>query len=119
MQVDWVYDEFSHRKAKILFKKRYKESPKESKNGSKSNLQWERILRQTRIPKGATSLKNQIGLAPGVWIPEVPILALPGFPVEIKSIWPYALEKINSLKLQKSNTEIVPVWGWGRVLYFL
>ena len=118
MQVDPVYDEFSHRKAKVVFNKKYKQSAKRGADSSEGNLQWERILRQTRIPKGAVALKNEVGLAPGVWIHKVPILALPGFPVEIKSIWPHALEKIKSLNLQKSNTAIVPVWGWGESSIF-
>ncbi|MBI3321627.1 MAG: nicotinamide-nucleotide amidohydrolase family protein [Candidatus Omnitrophica bacterium] len=45
-------------------------------------------LRQASLPRGATSLPNPIGTAPGVWLelPRLLIIALPGVPAEMRAI---------------------------------
>ncbi len=54
-----------------------------------------------------------MGIAPGIWIKEFSIIALPGFPIEIKSIWPEAKKIIQSLDFKKIHTRIIPIWGLG------
>ena len=107
-----VYDKYAKHRADLIFTKRYKRLPEKPQ----INMNW--ALRQTRIPQKSISLKNSVGLAPGIWIPEIPLLAMPGFPLEIKSIWPYALEKIKALKLKKVHTKIFPIWGHGESALF-
>ncbi len=89
---------------KVIFE-RYK-----SENRMNEELK-KRILRQARIPKGAIALKNTAGLAPGIFLPDVPLIALPGFPVEIESIWPDAQKRIESLALARFASRVVPIWG--------
>ncbi len=108
-----IYDEYARKRAKLIFEK------EDQKTGKKINeLDPKIVFRQTRIPEKATPLKNRIGIAPGIWFVKPPLLALPGFPVELKSIWPEAIQKIEKLGLKKSHTSIIPIWGLGESLVF-
>ena len=109
-----VYDKYAKRKADMVFSQRHKK-PEQSK---KSFIDMNKALKQTRIPENTTPLKNNVGLAPGIWISELPLLAMPGFPLEIRSIWPEALEKIKALDLKKVHTRVFPIWGYGESTLF-
>ena len=100
-----THDTYAKRRADTIF-------------SSKRSVDMDRVLRQTRIPENSIPLKNSVGLAPGIWIPDLPLLAMPGFPIEIRSVWPEALKKIKTLNLQKTNTRIFPVWGYGESTLF-
>lgn len=71
----------------------------------------DRVLRQARVPQGAQALENSAGLAPGIYVPQVPLIAFPGFPVEIEAIWPHAAKVIEGLGLQSYQSRVVPIWG--------
>ena len=109
-----IYDKYAKHRANVIFSPRYKKL----KQSEKIVIDMDRVLRQTRIPEGSTPLKNGIGLAPGIWISQLPLLAIPGFPLEIKSIWPEALKKIKALDLKKVYTKIFPIWGYGESTLF-
>ncbi len=107
MGVCSVYDRYAKDQAKIIFRE------KEISQQNKNKIKWDIILKQTRIPKGAYALKNRVGIAPGIWLKEFALIALPGFPSEIRSIWPEAKQIIQNLNLKKTHTEIIPIWGIG------
>ncbi|MDH5718147.1 MAG: nicotinamide-nucleotide amidohydrolase family protein [Spirochaetia bacterium] len=98
-----VMDPIAERKVKAIFQKRYTNRPDII----------EKALKQARIPQKAISLKNRVGLASGIWLPEIPLLSLPGFPIEIKSIWPFALKEIKNVSSQKPAVKIIPLWSIG------
>ncbi len=102
-----IYDAYAQKRAEKLFK---------LKRGK--HIDSKLAYRQTRIPAVGQPLKNTIGLAPGIWLPDVPLIALPGFPEEIKSIWPHALKKIHSCKLKIYFTRTIPIWGIGETDLF-
>ena len=85
---------------------------------NQENIDTNIAFKQTRIPQLSEPLLNEVGLAPGIWIPQIPLIALPGFPVEIKSIWKHALEKIQSISLQHLHSKIIPIWGIGESTLF-
>lgn len=99
-----VYEPNAERRVRAYFGRR---------GNQKKGIQLETALKQARYPEGTEALINREGLAPGIWVKDIPALFLPGFPVEIKGMWPQALEFIDSLQLEKKHTEIVPVWGVG------
>jgi len=101
------YDPASLKKVNTLIKRISKKSSSDTLFENVKN----RILRQARIPKGAVGLKNSTGLAPGIYIPEISLFSLPGFPVEIKSIWPEVIEQLSRLEIKKKVTASIPLWG--------
>ena len=105
--VDIVYDSYAEKKLRVFFK---------SRGQTKTTL--ERALRQVRIPEGCQALKNSVGLAPGIFTRQIPLIALPGFPDEIKAIWPEAKKLIQEFSFQQQETRIVPVWGIGESTLF-
>ncbi|MCB1199682.1 MAG: nicotinamide-nucleotide amidohydrolase family protein [Leptospiraceae bacterium] len=105
--VEPVYDEEAEKRVKWFFKKR-----------ARSGVSLELALRQARIPAMTIGLKNTVGLAPGIWAPRINMIALPGFPVEIKSIWPEALKIIETQDLTRRSTRILPVWAMGESQLF-
>ena len=107
MGVQPIYEPYAKRKAERVFRKNKKKTKNENE------LTWDIILKQTRIPQGSSPLKNQVGIAPGIWLKQLSLIALPGFPIEIKSIWPEAKKIIQNLNFQKIHTSIIPIWGLG------
>ncbi len=110
--VEAVYDSYAERKLRVFFKKR----KGQIENDKEKTI--ERALRQVRIPAGEEALANKVGLAPGVWVKSIPLVALPGFPLEIKSIWPQVLQKIEGLNFATEPTVEVPIWGIGESTLF-
>jgi len=84
----------------------------EAQRAERLEARLERIFRQCRIPEKAIELPNKAGLAPGIYLPELHIVSLPGFPLEIESIWPY----IEKIVLPREHILIgfaknIPIWG--------
>ena len=98
-----VPDKFSTKKVKRLMEAR----KQDFENTSMQN----RLFRQSRIIEGSHALKNPVGLAPGIFIPELPLIALPGFPLEIKGLWPEVQEIILKLAPPSQLTESIALWG--------
>jgi nicotinamide-nucleotide amidase len=86
---------------------RYKTSGNDLKRASFE----ERLYRQCRIPENAVELDNPVGLAPGIFIPDYRIISLPGFPLEIRGIWPYALKKIRENVKNQFLSKRINIWG--------
>lgn len=103
-----VYDQDSVRRVDYYF----------SKKRAGAKISREIALRQTRYPEGTIPLKNEVGLAPGIYCSKLNLIALPGFPTEIKSIWPRVLDIVKSLNLPKRKTETIPVWAMGESRLF-
>jgi nicotinamide-nucleotide amidase len=59
-----------------------------------------------------------VGLAPGIYIPEIPFIALPGFPDEIRGMWAETLKIIESQGVERAATKNIPVWGVGESQLF-
>ncbi|MES0488624.1 MAG: nicotinamide-nucleotide amidohydrolase family protein [Leptospirales bacterium] len=70
-----------------------------------------RLIRQSRIIEGSIALKNPVGLAPGIYIPELPLIALPGFPLEINGIWPQVKKIISTMAPPSQLTKTMALWG--------
>lgn len=100
-----VYEPYAEKRTRYFFEKRAKLFP--------GALSIETALRQTRVPSQATILKNKVGLAPGIFIPEKKFFALPGFPEEIRGMWHEVLEYVEALSPQRFATRIIPIWGVG------
>lgn len=105
-----VYDAHAEKRTRYFFEKRAKARP--------GSLSLETALRQARIPSRAQSIKNPVGLAPGIYLPEQNFFALPGFPDEIRGMWKEVLSRIEAVSPQRSHTKIVPVWGVGESQLF-
>ena len=114
LKVEPVNDPYAEKKARVFFKKRNFVNMSEQQ---KQKL-WERAMRQVRIPAGSKSLRNMTGIAPGVYVEEIPMIALPGFPIEIESIWPEAEKILKKYATGKASTIEVPVWGIGESSLF-
>lgn len=99
-----VYEPDAERRVRAFFERR---------KGNEKGISLDVALRQARIPDTTVPIKNIVGLAPGIFIPHIPFIALPGFPQEIKGQWDQVLEKIESLNLPKRKTTIIPIWGKG------
>jgi nicotinamide-nucleotide amidase len=56
------------------------------------------ILSQAMLPEGCEAIDNNCGLAPGIWIEqnEKILIAAPGVPLELESMMPAIIEKIES-----------------------
>ena len=104
-----VFDERSERKVQHFFSHKY--------SGASDNVDREKLLqtalRQARIPEHTRSIRNGVGLAQGFFLEKIPFIAVPGFPIEIESMWVETLEIISGLSLYKAPTRILPVWGVG------
>ncbi len=87
---------------------------------NKKNISNKQIIyKQVRYPDKAESLLNKVGFSPGIWVEKYRILCFPGFPIEIKSIWPYAEKKLISLSIDKNiMREIIPIWMVGESTIF-
>lgn len=72
-----------------------------------------RALRQGRIPSGVEVIENKIGLAPGFFAPSLALVALPGFPLEVKPMWETVRDILQKHVLQKPKPIILPIWGIG------
>jgi nicotinamide-nucleotide amidase len=59
-----------------------------------------------------------VGLAPGIFLPEIRFFALPGFPDEIKGMWPEVLRHIKEQNTARAATKIIPIWGVGESQLF-
>lgn len=105
-----VYEPHAERRTRYFFEKRARDKTR--------TISIDVALRQTRIPSRAQAIKNIVGLAPGIYIPEIPFIALPGFPDEIRGMWPEVLELTDTLELARTPTEIIPVWGVGESQLF-
>lgn len=105
-----VYEPHAEKRTRYFFEKRARLHP--------GSLSLETALRQARIPSRAQAIQNPIGLAPGIFLPELHFFALPGFPDEIKGMWPEVLRLIEELNPQRSLTRIIPVWGVGESQLF-
>lgn len=77
-----------------------------------------RLMRQGRIPAGTQAIENPAGLAPGIFIPEIPLLAFPGFPLEIEALWPEAKKRMEGLSMSNKLARVVPLWGVSEGLLF-
>lgn len=69
--------------------------------------------RQIRYPELAEVIANPRGIAPGFFVRSFPFIALPGFPVEIKSMWSAVIKVLESLPLTKLQTTERCIWGVG------
>ncbi len=112
---DWlgdmaVYEPHAEKRTRYFFEKRAKDKTRA--------MSIDVALRQARIPSRATAIKNTVGLAPGIFIPEIPFVALPGFPDEIKGMWSEVLAIIEKLDFSRSAMRIVPLWGVGESQLF-
>ena len=118
--VEPVYDPYAKRRAETIFRKRQKiESRLGGKNGGEQRgPKREIVLKQTRVPQNSVALKNEVGIAPGIWMKELSLIALPGFPIEIRSIWKRAVKVIQGLPLKKIHTRIIPIWSIGESQVF-
>ncbi|HNA78240.1 MAG TPA: nicotinamide-nucleotide amidohydrolase family protein [Turneriella sp.] len=105
-----VYEPHAEKRTRYFFEKRAKLQP--------NSYSLETALRQARIPSRAVAIKNPVGLAPGIYLPELNFFALPGFPDEIKGMWPEVLRRIEEQKTVRSVTRIIPVWGVGESQLF-
>jgi len=105
-----VYDPHSEKRTRYFFEKRVRDRTKA--------LSIEVALRQTRLPSRARAIKNTVGLAPGIFLPEINFIALPGFPEEIRGMWKETLGIMESLSLARQETKIIPVWGVGESQLF-
>lgn len=105
-----VYEPHAEKRTRYFFEKRAKDKTRV--------MSIEVALRQARIPSKATAIKNTVGLAPGIFIPEIPFIALPGFPDEIKGMWPEVLSIIERLDFSRSAMRIIPLWGVGESQLF-
>lgn len=104
-----VYSEKAKRKTELVFKRRLRTR----EPGGSSQRTLEQALRQCRLPEGAVELDNTSGLAPGIFLPGINLIALPGFPMEIKAIWPGVQGIIKELVTDPRALEIIPIWGVG------
>lgn len=124
-----VYDPHSERRTRYFFERRAREQSDKDvarsaaegmpKAADKTRpLSIEVALRQTRLPSRARAIKNTVGLAPGIFLPEINFIALPGFPDEIRGMWKETLGIMESLSLVRRATKIIPVWGVGESQLF-
>lgn len=99
-------DQVALQKLKNYFanKKNYSVIKKES---------FELARRQIRYPELAEVIANPMGIAPGFFVRSFPFIALPGFPVEIKSMWSAVIKILESLPLTKLQTTERTLWGMG------
>lgn len=105
-----VYEPHAEKRTRYFFERRAKQIP--------GSLSIETALRQARVPSRSTAIKNPVGLAPGIYLPELNFFALPGFPDEIKGMWKEVLRRIEEQNPQRSLTKIIPVWGVGESQLF-
>jgi nicotinamide-nucleotide amidase len=105
-----VYEPHAEKRTRYFFEKRAKDKTRV--------MSIDVALRQARIPSKSTAIKNTVGLAPGIFIPEIPFIALPGFPDEIKGMWPEVLSIIERLDFSRSAMRIIPLWGVGESQLF-
>lgn len=105
-----AYEPHAEKRTRYFFEKRAKQQP-----GAYS---LETALRQARIPSRAVAIRNPVGLAPGIFLPDINFFALPGFPDEIRGMWPEVLRRIEQQNAERSVTRIIPVWGVGESQLF-
>ncbi len=105
-----VYEKHAERRTRFFFEKRARDQTRA--------MSIDVALRQARIPSRARAIKNPVGLAPGIFIPEIPFIALPGFPDEIKGMWAETLSLIEAQGVSRAATKIIPVWGVGESQLF-
>lgn len=105
-----VYEKHAEKRTRFFFERRAADKTRA--------MSIETALRQARIPSRARAIKNSVGLAPGIFIPEIPFVALPGFPDEIKGMWAETLKLIESEGVDRAQTKIIPVWGVGESQLF-
>lgn len=105
-----VYEPYAERRTRYFFEKRAKDKTR--------TLSIDVALRQARIPSRAKAIKNTVGLAPGIYLPDSNFIALPGFPDEIRGMWQETLSIFEQIGLNKRATRIYPVWGVGESQLF-
>ncbi|MBX3722594.1 MAG: nicotinamide-nucleotide amidohydrolase family protein [Turneriella sp.] len=105
-----VYEKHAEKRTRYFFERRARDQTRA--------ISIETALRQARIPSRAQAIKNTVGLAPGIFIPEIPFIALPGFPDEIKSMWAETLGLIEAQGVERAATQIIPIWGVGESQLF-
>lgn len=105
-----VYEKHAEKRTRYFFERRAKDQTRA--------ISIETALRQARIPSRAQAIKNTVGLAPGIFIPEIPFIALPGFPDEIKGMWAETLQLIEAQGVERAATQIIPIWGVGESQLF-
>ncbi len=105
-----VYEPHAEKRTRYFFEKRAKLQP--------NSYSLETALRQARIPSRAVAIKNPVGLAPGIYLPEINFFALPGFPDEIRGMWGEVLRRIEEQNAARYITRIIPVWGVGESQLF-
>jgi len=105
-----VYEPQAEKRTRYFFEKRAKLQP--------NSYSLETALRQARIPSRAVAIKNPVGLAPGIYLPELNFFALPGFPDEIKGMWPEVLRRIEETVAVRWITRVIPIWGVGESQLF-
>jgi nicotinamide-nucleotide amidase len=105
-----AYDPHAEKRTRYFFERRAKDKTR--------TLSIDVALRQARIPSRAQSIRNTVGLAPGIFIPEAHFIALPGFPDEIRGMWSETLKIIEDVGVDRAETRIIPVWGVGESQLF-
>lgn len=124
-----VYDPHSEKRTRYFFERRAKDqrdkdvarsaAPGKAQAADATKaFSLELALRQARLPSRARAIKNTVGLAPGIFLPEVNFIALPGFPEEIKGMWAETLAIIEEQGIHRAPTKIIPVWGVGESQLF-
>jgi|GEM_PF-174297 len=105
MGVQAVFVKDCEKRVKVIIDKYAKEAPEGM------GLFEKRLYRQCRMPENAVALPNRAGLAPGIYIDDYKMVSLPGFPLEIRDIWPHALEKIRQNTASSFLSKTFNVWG--------
>jgi nicotinamide-nucleotide amidase len=105
MGVKAVFVKECEKRVKVIIEKYAAEAP------TARDLYEQRLYRQCRIPENGLALPNHAGLAPGIYIHDYKIVSLPGFPLEIRDIWPHALEKIRQNVKSHFLSKTFNVWG--------
>jgi nicotinamide-nucleotide amidase len=105
-----IYEPDAEKRTRYFFEKRARLKP--------NSYSLETALRQARIPSRAIAIKNPVGLAPGIYLPELNFFALPGFPDEIRGMWPEVLRRIEETVALRWLTRVIPIWGVGESQLF-
>lgn len=86
-------------------------------SGKKESF-MERAMRQGRIPEGALPIINSVGLAPGFFVENLSLVCVPGFPMEVKSMWKQIQSILRERVPHTAPPLIIPVWGVGESTLF-
>lgn len=95
--------------------KKNKETAKETANAPSLDV----ARRQIRYPAKSEVIENPLGMAPGFFVPSIPFIALPGFPVEIKGMWNDVVKILETLPLQKIIQNKLLCGEWVNLIFLV